>query len=244
MKILWMLTATVTPGAHIGHLALRQSDKRLCEYQKALSFWLNETRQHGHDVLLIENSEFPAALWYANLSIRDRCRLHVLSYRSGVSDVRGGKGAGEAEMLDRLKAWLEEDGHVYDLIAKVTGRLRVVNAIKALPPGVTNDEVVCRFSSDLRQVDTRFFAFTPDVLRNRLCGLGPSIDEPSGVYLEHVVARSVRQGIDDGLHRREFQRSPVISGSSGSTGHMYSGPGRYLRAWVQTAATRYGPKFG
>jgi hypothetical protein len=208
-----LLTCAVDPRG--APSTIRADPKlRLREYEEAFRWWGKLSQRQGWGVLVVENTGFP--IQRLRRCFPDSVPLRFISYEEQQSLSDRGKGVAEAAMFDRVADAIEDD----DVIVKVTGRLRVRNAAPIVR-GVSSD-VSGLFRSDLARFDTRFFVSSGVAFRDIFVGLGDSIVESDGQYLEHATARAVLRSVASGTSFRPLSRIPAWQGVSASTGENYS----------------------
>lgn len=225
-KGLLVLTAAIDPR---GCPNVRRSDPALRErdYVDALRRWTALTNGTSFRTLFIENSGTDLRSFRSR--IQDNADVDIVQYTEASDVIAKGKGNAEGRIIERIAEYLEESVHS-GVVAKCTGRLWVNNfdaCVKDLRPSEHFFRVTIRRSLDL--ADSRFFICDPATWRKYLRGMDNEVDEPSGVFLEHVLARRALQAIGDGIPFRPFSRLPRIQGVSATTDHPYTRGLPYLR---------------
>lgn len=220
-----VLTAAIDPrgcpDVHRSDPALRERD-----YVNALWRWtalMNESSlMNGLSfrILFVENSG--ADLTSFRSRIQDSADVDIIQYTEASDVIAKGKGNAEGRIIEHIAKYLEESAHS-GVVAKCTGRLWVNNFDACLrdlrPPGHFLRLTIRR---NLDLADSRFFVCDGATWRKYLRGMDNEVDEPSGVFLEHVLARRALQAIGDGVSFLPFPRLPRIQGVSATTGRNYT----------------------
>lgn len=216
MTTLLVLTASIDPR-NCPRVERFDVGQRLGDYRSALQAWLGRL-DSSWSVLFVENSGSPLD---SLREVADRCDVPVTfwQYVEDADITAQGKGVGEAAILDRVIDSPHLDGH--DWVVKCTGRLSVSNALRVLAPAPSEPAFSAAILPDLSYADSRLFAATPDALRGYFRGLGRHVDEPSGRYFEHALARGMHSGMAEELRFVPLAELPIFEGVSGSTGGHY-----------------------
>lgn len=221
-----LLTATVRPNTQ---LFLTQSDpaERLAQYRRAIARWAEDLEPIDAELVVVETSGAGRDELLTEIPKARRSAVAVLSYNAGEVLGAVGKGTLEAEAIRRgLEMVLRESG-ADRTVYKATGRLVLANA-RLLVQDLGPQAVRVRMTADRTFADTRFIGGSLAAWSRVLLADADRIDEPRGVFLEHVVAGSVGRAAalkDVALDR--FPVRPLFDGQSGSTGQVY---GRGLRS--------------
>lgn len=199
------------------------------QYLWSATWWAQVARRNGWDLCVVENSDYGQHL-------RDFLPDNVKWLQCGpqpTGTVERGKGAGEAEML--LAA--SHEWSSYSALAKVTGRLRVLNA-SALCSNFLRERssrIQILPGTDPSRIDTRFFLATPEALSSWMYAVASTVSDSEGRDLESQSAKwLVRTGAMD-YKISSFRRTPAIVGTSGTTGSrfsMYSAQARRGLEWL------------
>ncbi len=222
----WLvLTATVCPHADSG-VAVADPERRRRQYAAALAQWARRFTAPSTRIVVAENSVGdPDRL--QQLLDPNRHHPQVEYLCCGHRAATGAKGAAEAALLDdTIERLTRRAGGpaAQDLMVKITGRLWVSNAAKVLPPVHHGRQVFVRRTLDGSYVDTRLLAATVSVWRHELAGMADQVEEPTGVFLEHIVAARLARGAATGaLSVAGFNRRPRFRGVSGTSGSRYGG---------------------
>ena len=109
-----------------------------------------------------------------------------------------------------------------DIILKVNARYFVANINVILEDIYANPEVDCwcHLRSNLKFADTRVIAGSKNFWET-FAELNFNFNNPK-FYFEHAMATHVLRRVSNGHNWRNFFHSPVIVGTSGSTGKKYS----------------------
>jgi hypothetical protein len=223
---LLVLTAAIDPrgcpDVHRSDPALRERD-----YVDALGRWIALMNRVSFRILFIENSGTDLRSFRSRIPhIGD---LDIIQYTEASDVIAKGKGNAEGRIIERIAEYLEESAHS-GVVAKCTGRLWV-NNFDACVKDLRRSEPFFRLTirRSLNVADSRFFICDCTTWRKYLRGMDKEVEEPSGVFLEHVLARRALRAIGDGVPFRPFPRLPRIQGVSATTGHNYTRGLPYLR---------------
>lgn len=224
-KGLIVLTAAIDPR---GCPDVSRSDPALRErdYVNALWRWTALMNESSHmygvsfRILFIENSGTDLTRFRSR--IQHSGDVEIIQYTEASDVVAKGKGNAEGRIIERIAEYLEERAHS-GVVAKCTGRLWVSNfeaCLKDLRSPGHFFRLTIRRNLDL--ADSRFFICDGTTWRKYLREIDKEVDERSGVFLEHILARRAMQAIGDGVTFRPFPRLPRIQGVSATTGHNYT----------------------
>ncbi|GGG21832.1 hypothetical protein GCM10007304_39590 [Rhodococcoides trifolii] len=211
---------------------------RRADYESALAFYAREIKPDRAQILFVENTNADLSD-FETVARREGHALSTLSYLEDPSVSEKGKGNGEALMFDRVAEFLNLSPIPIRTVTKITGRLKVKNHATLLSRCASFDRFIsCRVSSDLKQVDTKYFVTDCATWTTYMTGLEPLVDEINGRYLEHAAALRFAQTRFDGLAWVQFRRRLHIEGISGSTGVPYGTFKHRIREGMGIAATR------
>jgi hypothetical protein len=215
-----LLTAAITPIQSFKG-SLRDPDVRLNQYNAALHFWASVSDRVDARVVVVETTGADLGNFVDSLPSGQHRRIMVFPYTPSITAVQNGIGAIEAEALDAAMLSLAAGRTANALVAKVTGRLRVHNAIELLAPH-DNSTVLARRSLDRRYVDSRFFQVPVTLWNSYMTGLASEISDQEGRYFEHAIAyRLILGEYEQALRVVPFARRPIVQGVSGTTGKRY-----------------------
>lgn len=217
-RVSLLLTATIDPGSTAG-VARADPKLRLADYQASLVKWIKA--EGFHALVFCDNSAVETSSIVEVAASHER--LEIVSFDGNYSALARGKGAGELDIIRhafRQSPALSSS----DMVLKVTGRLYVRNylallrALKTAPA----DTVHVNLGEYAQWADSRCFAAAPSFYTCHL--LNPPIqpDDSTGMYLEHVMARSVHMAIAKGAQWRPWPCAVRYLGHSGSSGLAYT----------------------
>jgi hypothetical protein len=189
--------------------------RRLRQYREALSVYLDTT---PWDVLFVENSS--PSLAYGLQDSLTNPRLTVLNTTSSPGALARGKGACEGEML--VSAYEALQSGVTDVV-KVTGRLGVINILQVLSRDAQPAAISVEYDARLRFCDVRLFRMPIDQFGRSAARLAAEVDDPAGLYAEHVLMRCVAGELSAGARLEPFGELPKFSGESATSGQRYDG---------------------
>ncbi len=207
-----LLTATVNPGA-TGMVARRDPLVRLGDYESALSKWLSVSPPLR--IVFCENTGFDLARLQATAAASP---VEFISFRGNDGAKQRGKGYSEIAILEHA---LAESRLISasEVVVKCSGRLFVANAPQVFRALASTDfDVMCTLKQNLSFSDSRFFAATPQFLRQHLLPQACIVDDTQGIYFEHALACAVADAVAHRKKWRPFEVFPRIQGISGTHG--------------------------
>lgn len=215
-----LLTAAITPVQSFKG-SLRDPESRLNQYRAALRFWASVADRVDARVVIVETTGANLDNFVDSLPSGQHRRIVAFPYRPSITVVQNGIGAIEAEALDAVMSSLAAGRTANAIVAKVTGRLRVHNALELLAAH-DNSTVLARRSLDRRYVDSRFFQVPVTLWNSYMTGLASEICDTKGRYLEHAIAHRLIVGeYERKLRVIPFSQRPIVQGVSGTTGRRY-----------------------
>jgi hypothetical protein len=218
---LLLMTATVRPQTCLS-VVLRDPVRREEEYRNSLRWWAGALRGSRREILLVENSGHDWTDFVEEVSEISGTQIHQYSY-SESSDLRNGKGVGEAIMYSHVARWLSDHGGATTDLLKITGRLRL-NWSRSVPnPPDCTQYVMGRFSQNFGRMDTRMFMVDAGTFCRFFSRLENDVDEHQGRYLEDAARNAAFRAFLAGADRVSFTHPPAFRGCSGSTGARYRG---------------------
>ena len=212
MKVL--LTATVTPQV-TRSLHLKEPLERRRQYVESLRVWVPVTARHGATLVVFENSgEDLAALARDAVGAIPAHLCLVNAEPPSEEDVKRGKGAAEAAMMDEFAEMMFGDPD--ELWFKCTGRLSVRNFDKCIPGRIPSTAIVGRTRVNMLQMDTRFFGATAAAWHEYFRGVGPCVHERDGQIIERILMQRVLSAMSAGVPLIRFRTQPSFHGRSGT----------------------------
>jgi hypothetical protein len=212
-----LLTATIEPGRTV-MVTRRDPLVRLGDYQHALRHWLAGGAIRR--IVFCENSSYDLSSLKDIAAGYENCDTEFISFSGNQSGATKGKGYPELEMIRHAldtSALLAGS----EIIIKCTGRLTVRNAAHLFRSMTKCDfDVMCALKSHLSIADSRVFAATPAFFRSYLFPKLSIVDDNSGVYFEHALARATASAISEHCKWRPFPSFPLIEGVSGTDGSI------------------------
>lgn len=207
-----LLTACINPQG-MSYTSLLDKDERWRQYEKALLFYLKESRL---PVVFVENTEFILPEQFQRYI--DDNRLEYITFNGNTFDRTLGKGYGEALMMKYAfdnSTFLKE----CEYVVKITGRLMLNNLSSLLLEHKffhhNSDSTVFYFCMDL--IDSRCFVSKTSFLKKNFFPKIDDIDDSRNYYFEHCL--------DDCLTKQSktfLFCIPQFEGISGTTGQTYS----------------------
>ncbi len=188
--------------------------QRANDYIKAVRSWL----EHGISIVFIENSNTRSEELTALLSKSET--NEYITFQSTVSTL--GKGNGEMEIIDYA---IKHSRLIpqFDTIIKVTGRHYIPNINSLIKNFIDRDTYVTGlFKENLTVVDSRVIIAKADFYTTYFLPLSKLVDEPNGVYVEHITARAIHRAMADGKQWCLPAQAPVFIGISGSENLKYN----------------------
>lgn len=217
-----ILTATIDVGG-IAFMDRSDPDIRLKDYENSLEKWL--TSGFAKTILFIENSGFNLAKLnrFVSLFAEKNIAIEFLSF-SGQSFPRElGKGYGELMTLDyaaKHSVLLMQSDH----FLKVNGRYFLDNNYMVIcgANSGSSTHLMCDLCDNLTWADSRVFGGAKHFLNLYLCPRLAEINDSSGVFFEHVLAKATHRAISDGWAWSPLPAPPEIIGVYGSGNIQYS----------------------
>lgn len=162
--------------------------------------------------MFAENSgfNFEASEYFSKL--KEQGRVQFWSFPPSRQPERG-KGYQEFEMLDQV---VERLAGKHAAMVKVTGRYIVRNAQDLIAEGC-GDVRIDRHRK-MGVAITGFFHCRTAFYMDQLRGLYSTVDDPKGVFIEHVLYQKLAE-LEDQKDIRLFGANPDYRGVSGSHGH-------------------------
>ena len=223
-RCLALLTATIDPAGMVA-TARQDPELRLLDYTHAIHTWIDDPRVER--IVIGENSGHRLSELIDSCEARNHRGLPIewIETTPQVGASPRGKGYGEGqiitEMFERSNMLKEYKG----VIAKCSGRYRVLNLESGLDVDWNDTLVRCDLTRGLTWAKSVcFFARVPFYTENLVPRLA-DVDESIGVYFETVLARAVHAVLADGGGWGPTQSPVQAVGVSGTTGaHTVAGP--------------------
>lgn len=215
-----LVTATIRPNT--GRVvAVTDPTVRARQYESALARWLATLDPARDRVVVAESSGADTAGLVALGRAWSPQAFSLLELPGCTPTLRGGKGSGEAAMVEAVVAELCRQGlDPTTPVTKCTGRLYVANHRDY---GPMSGDVRAALRSDLVFADSRYWTLRLGLAAQHLTGIAAEVDELAGIDVEHVFARRVLQALGAGARWERWPELPRIVGVSGSTGSDYAG---------------------
>ncbi|MCZ4408131.1 hypothetical protein O3Q51_04895 [Cryomorphaceae bacterium 1068] len=201
-----VLTATIRPN--VDFVARADVDRRIEDYAKCISFYLQNTSQ---PIVFAENSGFDPNESPLFRPFLDHDRFHWQTIEPH-SDLSKGKGFQEFYTLDQLV----EKGLCGEYFVKITGRYLVRNAPSLI------EKMKAPFHIDLHQkmkvAITGFFGVETQFYRDHLFGKYIESNDVQGRFIEHVIYDAIRDN-DFSKSVELLHENAQYEGVSGSHGN-------------------------
>ncbi|MEW5984320.1 MAG: hypothetical protein AB1806_18360 [Acidobacteriota bacterium] len=210
-----VMTATFTAAA-TPYLVIRDEHERTLHYLCALVSWAQPKRVRR--VVLAENSntgfDFSRIVRFLEAAGKE---VEVLVFDGNTHAAQRGKGYGDGEILEHVFAHsrLLRMGETF---YKISGRVFVRN-FDLVSELTTSAEAFFRKIGKPGQkpkANTVFFRCGLQVFEDRLLDAYRQVDEPNGVYLEHLYFDRLRD-----VRPPDFGERPAFVGQQASTGKAY-----------------------
>lgn len=224
-----IMTAAVEPSHQFRNEVNCDNSLRRRQYAKAVTIWADFVCDRRLQLIFLELADSNLESIKNEIPRRAWTSVEFVKIPPSDIDLQRGKGAVESSGIDALIG----QGAVAGAFCKVTGRLIVSNASKAIPDTLAS-QLMVRRTIDNRWVDTRLFCVTSDTWRAHLTGMSSGIDDVGGVFVEHEFARRIRScSLIESVSR--FPRRPILVGESGTTGNRYR---QGYSPWVEPIVRR------
>lgn len=209
-KIVLLLTSSINP-TNTPDVAIQDNKERESQYLYALKYYAGL----GYPVVFVDSSNtFSQAIQHVGKSIQNFEYHTFTSLNSHL-----GKGHGEKEILDYAiqHSILISNAN---LIIKITGRYRINNLTEIIEKVQhSNADVHVNFGLNTTRSDSRMIIFRPDFYSSYFKPtLEKYLDEPSKLYFESVLARSVHLLMAEGGIYEPWPEYPLYSGINGANG--------------------------
>ncbi len=215
-KFVLLLTATITPQS-VPHLKRSDPKQREKDYFDAIQQWL----PFNIPIVFCENSDTKSAL-IVELLEKSTIPYEYLTFNSQFS--HKGKSHGEAEIMSHA---LNNSTLIAasENVIKLTGRYFVANFQDQINGIHNNDRksiIYANIHDYLRYGDSRFFIGSLFFWKTYLSEKIKLIDEPNGIYMEHVLARSIHAAMSDGFDWQLLPEFPIYKGIYGTQNTEYT----------------------
>lgn len=208
---LLFLTSTVKPSVipYWGSVEVRKK-----EYINAIKFYLENT---SYRILIVDNSGYDF-----NVDFPNEGRLEALSFVETSKNTKG-KGYGEILLMEygfKHSKFIREANQ----IVKITGRHIIKNIDKLL--AFCNQENAVYVDSTLKIDFARsyFFVAPKSFYIANLFLKKELMNDGDGVYLEHILAQSIKEWMNHGNVYHEFLIPIHIEGRPGISSVAYQAP--------------------
>lgn len=210
-KLCILLTSSIDTK---GIIFMKRNDSKIREkdYLGALEKWID---LGVAPLVFCENSGYDLTRFRDLFRKSKRIRTEIIQF-DGQSFPRGlGKGYGDFQSIiyATKRSEIIKDS---EIVIKVSGRYFVEN-IREIIGSLRKLSffVVASLSSDLAWADMRVVAFDPG-FSEYLSVFQNVIDDSSGFYSEHALARAITRAVSEGHRWVSFPQRPVIDGYSGT----------------------------
>lgn len=216
-----VMTATFRPAPDVHALVVGDERERTLQYLCALISWARPS--HVRRIVFGENSntafDFSRVAGYLEAAGKE---VEILVFDGNRDVTRFGKGHGEGEILEYVfrHSWLLRAAPAF---YKVSGRLFVSNfdAVSDATPTLDAFERKAKPPRDGRvrpgKVVTTFFKCSVMLFERRLVRAYTQVNDPQGVFIEHVYFNALRDVDAPG-----FAVRPSLVGQQASTGRIYA----------------------
>ena len=217
--MLAIITGTIRPSAQMKHLALRDEEERLKQYEESIRFYLKS--QAFEKIVFCENSNYGTEKisYLTELAAKDGVELELLSFQGNVEKACiQGKGYGEREILDYVFSH-SSLAKTETYFVKITGRLKVDN-IKGIAKRLKQQKTYFNIPNCTRRdiYDTRIYGMPVNQFKDYFLSSYEQVMDEQGFILEMVYTQ-ILQNYD--MKVSNFPRYPRIVGISGSGGLDY-----------------------
>ena len=231
MERVILLTSTVKP--YIGGFA-GTVEKRLQEYEDAISYYLQETT---FDIVVVDNSNY--------LFRNSNKRLRSYAFLADPEDFKYGKGFGEAKIISY--AFKHDAGlQKAEQVIKITGRHKISNINKLVLQTTLVNTIYADCNLGYTNSPSCFFIAPPVFYNNYLLPYSSYMNDSKGIYFEHILARSIKKFIKNKGRHRQFYIPIAILGHPGTSSVNYKLPNRkrylaiYIKYWISLFANKFG----
>lgn len=218
---LLFLTSTVKPSVipYWGSVEVRKK-----EYINAIKFYLERT---PYKILIVDNSGYDF-----NVDFPNEGRLEALSFVETSKNIKG-KGYGEILLMEygfKHSKFIREA----DQIVKITGRHIIKNIEKLLTFCNQGKAVYVDSTLKIDFARSYFFVAPKSFYISNLFLKKELMNDGKGVYLEHILAQSIREWMNNKNLYYEFFRPIYIEGRPGISAVSYKTPSLNKKILIAT----------
>ncbi|MBM9469125.1 hypothetical protein [Nakamurella leprariae] len=219
-----LLTAAVQPNSGVS-VALSDAEARRTQYLDSFRFWGEFAQRTGARIVVTESSGTPPDCFLEAFSESGCNEITWIDVTPTETALMRGKGAIEAEMIDRTVGLLTDDTTA---MYKITGRLTIANADRVITE-LPERTVVARGLLDRSRFDMRVVGASRAIWARDLSGMCDEVDEARGTDLGNVLAaRLMHASAVRQVRVNRFAERPRLRGVSGTRGEDYGRPTRRI----------------
>ncbi|WP_415320922.1 hypothetical protein ABXT63_00220 [Candidatus Pelagibacter sp. Uisw_092] len=188
---------------------------RLIDYKETFTKWCNN--QLVDKIIFVENSGYDLSFFKNKAAEFPQKKIEIISSNLNNSfEKKLGKGYGEylcfKEVVENSKIFKDTDFFI-----KITGRYYIKNYIKFFREfkEKKSDIYVC-IKNNLSFADSHVFGGSRLFFLNYVFPFASKIDDSSGVFMEHCLAKAALLAVNDNLIFNHFITYPDICGIIGT----------------------------
>jgi hypothetical protein len=241
-----LLTATIRPPAGVPGLHRIDPADRMKDYLIALEFYCSLPQELVSRIVLIENSEADLAPLCSVVEKANALdRVELLSFNGLDHPPSYGRGYGEFKLLDHAighSATLAV-AHPSSILWKITGRYRVLNAMRLIREAPTSFDIYCDIRNwPIPWVDLRIFGCSLDGYRKCLWGIFPQLREDiiNMAPEQHLHAKINELARSHEIVTR-FKSEPLIDGFRGKDSKNYISGLNFVKYVVRACERKFIP---
>ena len=188
---------------------------RLKDYKETFNKWCNN--ELVDKIIFVENSGYDLSFFKNKATEFPKKQIEIISSNLNNSfEKKLGKGYGEylcfKEIIENSKIFKDSDFFI-----KITGRYYINNYIKFFQDFKKKkpDIYVC-VKNNLSFADSNVFGGSRLFFLNYAFPFASKVDDSSGIFMEHCLAKAVLLGVSDNLKFNHFITYPDICGIIGT----------------------------
>ncbi len=216
-NILLFLTGTINTY-NKEFCVLNDPEKRKNEYINTIRYYL---ANYGYRILFVENSNENISSQF-EVEIENK-QLEILCFDGNKYDEKIGKGLGEMLCIEYgilHSSFIRQNPFIF----KITGRYKILNLKNFIDFYKTHSdtELIADLTNNFKSSQSCIFGFKPFFAKKFLLNYTSILNDTSGIYFEHALAKAVLLAISENIKFYIFRYYPKIHAISGTTGKAYN----------------------
>ena len=209
-----IITATISPKK-IPFLKRTSEHDRLNDYISSFKKWCKSP--FVKDIIFIENTGYDLSFFRECSKYYPKKKIEIISIDKNNSFAKKlGKGYGEylcfKEIIKKSKLMKKNN-----FFLKVSGRYFVKNLKQFIQAfSKYQPDIYVNLKDNLKYADSHIFGGSTIFFSKYILSNAKKINDTKGIFMEHRLAKSVLEGIVDGLNFKNFKIYPNIEGIIGT----------------------------